>query len=215
VNGATCTAGTSPVVLLNLQSEFGVNLGACSGTMIAPRAILTGAHCLDDDVALVKVWLGTGPQVVAQSFAYYPNFRFNDTASRDVGIVRLDRDLGPAPVPLLTSRNARVGETAVIAGWGRDENNAPATLRAGAAVITAAGALHLETQVRPNGSSICSGDSGGALLLSEGGEWSIGGVISASSTTGCINSGTGFYVNLRNPEALSFVLEQVPEARQR
>ena len=43
-----------------------------------------------------------------------------DGASGDVGVVFTDQDLVRTPQALLTSRDARVGEPAVIAGWGND-----------------------------------------------------------------------------------------------
>lgn len=214
VNGAPCATGNSAVVLVNVENEFGLRLGACSGTVIAPRAVLTGAHCLDEDVGRAKIWLGSGPEIAAQSFAYHPGYREDGSPSPDVGIVRMEQDLSPAPIPLLTSRDARVGETAVIAGWGRDQSSVPATLRAGTALVTAANARYLETQFSANGSSICAGDSGGPILLSQGGVWAVAGVISAASTSAC-TTGTNYYVNIRNPDALAFVLQHVPDARQR
>jgi hypothetical protein len=210
VNGAACSTGNSPVVLLNLRSRFDVPAGSCSGTIIAPRAILTGAHCLDEEVGIARVWLGTGSEIVAESFRYYPGYG-GVGSTPDVGIVRVKEPLRPGAVPLLTSRAARVGETAVIAGWGRDSSSVPATLRAGTALITAVGALHLETMFSTSGSSICAGDSGGPLLLSEGSAWTLAGVISAASSSGC-TTGTNFYVSVRHPDVLRFVLEQVPEA---
>lgn len=204
VNGAECRPGTSAVVLINLRDRIGNAVGSCSGTIIAPRVVLTGAHCLDEDVALARVWLGSGPEMVAESFVPFPNYRQGDSSTPDVGIVRMARDLGPAPVPLLTGRDARVGETAVIAGWGRDQASVPSTLRAGTAVLSAVGPLYLETQFSATASSICSGDSGGPILLSEGNAWSVGGVISAASVAGC-TTGTNFYVSIRNPAVLSFI----------
>ena len=57
--------------------------------------------------------------------------------------------------------------------------------RNGVAVITAVTSLALQTTFSNNFSSVCQGDSGGPLLLSEGGGWSIGGIISANSTLAC------------------------------
>jgi hypothetical protein len=215
LNGSACALGSSPVVLLNMRGPGGVGGGACSGTLIGPRAVLTGAHCLDEGMVSATAWLGPpGEPIAAESFTYFPNYSGNNPSTPDVGIVRFAQDLGPTPVPLLTSRDARVGETAVIAGWGRDQSDIPATLRAGTAVLTAVGALHLETRYTTNASSVCSGDSGGPILLSEGGTWAVAGVISATSGTVC-NTGTNFYVNLRNAAALAFVLQQAPEAGRR
>ncbi len=57
-------------------------------------------------------------------------------------------DLGRTPIPVLFSRDARVGETAIIAGWGNDQNQVASTLRAGSTTITAVGSTQLQTQVQ-------------------------------------------------------------------
>src|SRR4051812_25689062 len=57
VNGAECPTAGSPIVLLNIKDASGQQAGSCSGTVIAPRAILTAAHCLQPPAASVLVFL--------------------------------------------------------------------------------------------------------------------------------------------------------------
>ncbi len=214
LNGTECSPATSSVVLLNSKDRAGFAVGACSGTVVAPRVILTAAHCLAGETAVVRVWLGSGAEIVARSYTPHPAYRGTGSSSQDVGVVFMDQDLGRPAVPLLLGRDARVGEGAVLAGWGRDLHNVPATLRAGATTSTAVGGALLETKFASNVSSVCSGDSGGPILLFENGAWTIGGVISATSDTAC-NTGTNFYISLRNPTISSFVVSQVPNAGRR
>jgi hypothetical protein len=211
LNGTECPTGASAVVLLNMRDEFNSPSGACSGTVISQRAILTAAHCIPSTVRSVRMFLGTGLEVVAESFTAHPDYRGGTTA--DVAVVVMPQPIGRTPIPLLLSRDARVGEAAVIAGWGRNQFDVPATLRAGVTAISAVGTL-LETQFSANVSSVCSGDSGGPILLSEGGVWSIGGVTSATSANVC-NTGTNFYVPIRPTSISSFILGRVPDAAQR
>jgi hypothetical protein len=212
LNGADCPTSDVAVVLLNMRDRAGFAVGACSGTVISERAILTAAHCLSDGVALVRVFLGTGLERVAQSFTAHPAYR-GDVVN-DVGVVMMSEPIGRRPSPLLLARNARVGETALIAGWGRNQNDVPATLRAGVTTITGADGTQIETQFGTNVASVCSGDSGGPVLLREEGAWAIAGVISATSANVC-NTGTNHFVALRNEAVSSFILQLVPDAARR
>jgi hypothetical protein len=203
-------------VLVNLRDENDRAVGACSGTVIAPRAVLTAAHCLVSPTAGVKIYLGSGDQFVAASFRASPRYRENDPSSLDVGVVLTAEDLGRPAVPLLLSRDARVGEQAVIAGWGKNEFDVGGTLRAGTTSIAAVGAIRLETRYASggSGSGVCGGDSGGPILVSEAGAWSVAGVSSAVSDASC-TSGTNYFANLRNPDISAFVLDLVPDASRR
>lgn len=197
-----------------MKAIDGIPEGACTGTIIQSRAVLTAAHCLDGNVGFVDVWLGSGALIRASSFKFHPSYNSNNTTALDVGVVLMDQDLGRAPVPILFSRDAVVGETAIVAGWGRDLNNVGATLRAGTTTISGVDSSVLRTQFSTSAAGICQGDSGGPILLSHGGVWSIGGITSAASIFTC-NDGTNFYASVRNSSILSFILENVPNAAQR
>ena len=212
VNGADCSTDNSPVVLLNIKDASGAQAGSCSGTVIAARAILTAAHCLQPPAASVLVFLGSGPQQTASSFAAHPSWRESSPAQFDVGVVLMPADIGRAPKPLLLSRDARAGETAVISGWGKDSGAGVAsTLRAGTATIVGVTSLTLQTTSSTTASSVCQGDSGGPIFVQEAGTWAIAGVISANSTLAC-SFGDNLYAAVRAADNMSFILGRVPDA---
>jgi secreted trypsin-like serine protease len=209
INGTACSTANSSVLLVTTRDAGGQALGRCSGTVVAPRAVVTAAHCVDEaEVAQVELFLGTGFPVTAEAFRIHPGYRANDS-SFDVAVVLLREDIGRAPIPVLTSRDPRTGESAAVAGWGRDAADVGTTLRAGLTTISAVSGAVINTQFSSSASAVCQGDSGGALLVSEGGTWTIAGVISANSTQACV-TGTNFYANLRHSATAGFVSGLVP-----
>jgi hypothetical protein len=212
VNGVDCSTDNSPVVLLNLKDSTGQQVGSCSGTIIAARAVLTAAHCLQPPAASVLIFLGSGPQQASSSIAPHPSWNANNPSNFDVGVVLFSADIGVAPKPLLLSRDAQVGETAVITGWGKSSQQGDlATLRAGVATITAVTSLTLQTTSTTTASAVCQGDSGGPILVQQGSAWAIAGVISANSTLSC-SFGDNFYASVRAAENQAFILGKVPDA---
>ncbi len=116
VNGSSCADSTASVAYLKLQLTDGKQ-ASCSGTVISSTAVLTAAHCLEGTSGVTINF--ESKEIPAASFSYHPGYKGTDSDSIDVGVVIASSPLGQPIVPLLSSRDARVNETVVIAGYGQ------------------------------------------------------------------------------------------------
>jgi hypothetical protein len=215
LNGTECPTSNTSVVLLNIRDSDGGG-GQCSGTVIGARAVLTAAHCLDGTTQTVRIYRGSGDQVVASSFEVHPRYSGSSGPAYDVAVVLTSENLGRTPIPILLSRDPHVGDPAVLSGWGMDQNGNGTILRAGLNTVSSVSALYFETQYSASTASVCYGDSGGSLLLSDGNSWAVAGVTSETSASGynCTKS-TSYFAGVRNADVRTFILGLVPDAAQR
>jgi V8-like Glu-specific endopeptidase len=213
VNGTACTSGTASVARLLMTKENETKpYASCSGSVISSTAVLTAAHCLVD-AGSVSISFGS-KEIQAASFSYSPGYNGTAPDSIDVGVIIAASPLGQPIVPILSSRDANVGETVVIAGYGQDGPAAGGdTLRAGTTKVSQVGSLFLETNAGVSGSGACPGDSGGPALVSVNGFWTVAGI--TSTLAGPCVVATNTFLSVRNATVRSFILSKAPDAAQR
>lgn len=193
--GGTPTTGDPAVVLLIAQVPGSKLATLCSASLVAPRVLLTAAHCLIPQVvgdgAVFQVLPGPNIDVARQSDLLpvqgvhaHPDFDQASVAGgNDIGVVVLPSPLGTPPIPMHRDAlsNDLVGRPARLVGYGQTMANDPTGASAGQRreVTTVMGG-YTDRLVRfgTAGQSTCEGDSGGPGLMTFDGEERIVGVVS-------------------------------------
>jgi hypothetical protein len=184
---------TTHEAVVLLQIDKGDGTGArCSGTIIKADPVtkvgyvLTAAHCVDD-AAKVYITAADDVSLLTQARRYqvidfkaHPNYH-STSSPYDVGMVRiLGVDANTPVIPLLSPDNLAVGMPVNSVGFGRTTNGTapqenPNTLRRsvkGTIRRVSAGTISVVYQ----GGSICHGDSGGPMLVTQNGKEYVGAV---------------------------------------
>lgn len=194
VGGEEVEPGAYPeVVGLLAQSTL------CSGVAVAPRLILTAAHCtrnLDPNTTIIiriGDTLDEGTGFRSDSFGSHPDFEPVGTGSDlfDYGYVVTNRELpGPYAIPITTQEEwdlAMQWEHAVtVVGFGADEEETSGIKRQVTVAINGFSELGEEFYAGGGGKDSCVGDSGGAVFveLPDGARRLIGLVSRGSGTCG-------------------------------
>ncbi len=227
-DGEQCIADSSgdtpSVVKLSIRAGDDGG-GICTGTVIAPNAVLTAAHCFafsrSTSVVVTAVTGGTKVDIPAARVAVHPGFSVSSQGIlfNDVAVIRTASALPVPALPILLSRAPVVDEESVVAGFGQTENGGPTVddVIAGRAVIRSVTDNHVRIDFRSGESHPCKGDSGGALLVEQDGGLAIVGVVSqsdpsVSSDQVCQEGDQTLYANIQQVEVANFILAQVRDA---
>jgi secreted trypsin-like serine protease len=179
VGGATASAegvGRSVVTIVGSRGSF------CSGALIAPRIVLTAAHCVQPGADYKLVEYGADRQLQMQdvkNVAVHPGFNMQamlaHRATADVALLQLEAPpkgkdpsaIGVPKVPMAAGSAFKISGIGVTV---RGQGNSGGGIRSAALVVTGQpGALQIRlvdplTSGAKKGLGACTGDSGGPVF---------------------------------------------------
>ncbi|WP_426754633.1 S1 family peptidase [Myxococcus sp. Y35] len=183
----------------------------CTGTLVAPRVVLTAAHCVEnaDAPRVFSVVFSTetarasaAERVRVVEGRLHPAWR---PGVNDIGVLLLAEDAPVAPLALAFRAMPADGEgrLARVVGFGADGQGGMGLRRSGLARVSAVEAGTFSIEGAPAMS--CGGDSGGPVFLEVDGVESLAGVTSFGDLT--CTAGTNTRVDVH----ADFILAAIEE----
>jgi MYXO-CTERM domain-containing protein len=189
--GENAEVGDVPAVALIVYDGGFV----CTGALIAPRWVLTAAHCVQEpDTTRVyfdrmRAYIDEGREVPVRRVVAHPDYR-HALHGHDIGLIELDEEVvDREPLPYdLDGGDVHVGSTVSFIGYGASDPVTQAGIGTARrlenrSVIACATAPFLplaDEQVlcfdHRDGKGFCHGDSGGPVLADVGGVPTIVGI---------------------------------------
>lgn len=165
--------------------------GTCTGTLVAPDLVLTAAHCFLKEPGPEDVTVAFGPggraaRTSLRAYALHDGFK-GAGSSDDLALLLLRKGVpaGFGPVAPFAGR-VRVGESVVVAGYGRDRAYEPTegTLRQTTLEVREYDGREVGLR-GPGGWGTCLGDSGGPTFVRRDGRLFLFSVISRGESESC------------------------------
>jgi V8-like Glu-specific endopeptidase len=226
VNGTQCPVSNSSDSSSVVRVEIivgGVAQGVCTGTVVSPTAVLTAAHCfagMSSRANVIAIANGIRQTYGSRSVTVHPGFTVNKDGYfvNDAAIIRTSSRIAAPVTPILLGREPQEGEDSIVAGYGQTGPSDPTTqdVYAGNAVIREVSDNYVRIDFTKNEAHPCRGDSGGALLVNDGGQLAVAGVVSqsapsVSSEDICEVGDVTLYTNVQNSSVQSFITSVAPD----